>query len=38
MKNRNAEAGQKELKGQERRDFMKVCLSGKNAATGNHEK
>ena len=32
MKNCNAEAKTKNLKGQERKDFMKTCLSGSAAA------
>lgn len=32
MKDCNAEAGKKELKGEERKAFMKECLSGKQTA------
>jgi hypothetical protein len=32
MKSCNAEAGQQELKGDERKAFMKNCLAGKQAA------
>lgn len=32
MKDCNADAGKKELKGDERKAFMKECLSGKQAA------
>lgn len=34
MKNCNAEAKTKELKGDERKAFMKACLSGGKAAAG----
>ncbi len=35
MKTCNADAGKKELKGDERKSFMKSCLSGEEAAAGN---
>ena len=35
MKSCNAEAGKKELKGDERKDFMKHCLSGKTPEVAN---
>jgi hypothetical protein len=34
MKSCNAQAGQKELKGEERKAFMSRCLSGDSAAGG----
>ena len=34
MKSCNAQAGQKELKGEERKGFMSRCLSGDSAAGG----